>query len=117
MTIMKGCMIAVVALAAGVWAEKARADEAFVCEGGRVAYVKPGQLETMKLQDPCIAKYFENVLVSKPVAAGASAANAVSTAASTVPAKVRSAEPVGDFRNVRIINASPGADGWFQHRR
>ncbi len=61
MSIVKGCIIAAVALAAGAWVEAARADEAYICERGRVVYVKPGELETMKLQDPCVAGYFGHV--------------------------------------------------------
>jgi hypothetical protein len=38
--------------------ETARADEAFLCDRGRIVYVAPGQLEQMKRTDPCIAGYF-----------------------------------------------------------
>jgi len=112
MTIIKGCIIAAIALAAGAWVESARADEAYVCDAGRVVYVKPGELETKKLQDPCIARYFETAPTAKP------AAKAPQQAEATPPAvQPRAPEPVNDFRNVRIINASPGSEPWFQHRR
>lgn len=49
----------------------ARADEAYVCDAGRVVYVKPGELEAMKRWDPCIAGYY-GLTVSQP-ASGSSA--------------------------------------------
>jgi hypothetical protein len=110
MTVVKGCIIAAIALTAGGWAEVARADEAYICDAGRVVYVKPGQLETMKHEDPCIAKYFEQTPSVKPAARAAQ----VEAAAEI---KTRIPNPVGDFRNVRVINAGPGSDAWFQHRR
>jgi hypothetical protein len=113
MTVVKGCIIAAIALAAGAWAEMARADEAYICEAGRVVYVKPGQLETMKRDDPCIAKYFEQTPNVKPAARAVVAA----TPAAAVAVSSRTPDPVADFRNVRIINAGPGSDAWFQHRR
>jgi hypothetical protein len=35
-----------------------RADEAFLCDGGRIEYVNAGNLEAKKHYDPCIAGYF-----------------------------------------------------------
>jgi hypothetical protein len=34
------------------------ADEAYVCDAGRIVYVKPGELEHLKRTDPCIAGYY-----------------------------------------------------------
>ncbi len=110
MTVIKGCVIALVALAAGALTEAARADEAYICDAGRVVYVKPGELEIKKLQDPCIAKYFEQTPAAKPVSRQAEPVAALAVTP-------RPAEPVSaDYRNVRIINAAPGADAWFRHR-
>lgn len=127
MTIIKGCLVAALALAAGAAVEAARADEAYVCDQGRVVYVKPGELEIKKQQDPCIARYFDNIPSSKPdaqaaaAAAGRVAASAPSPAAPLPPVPAATAapksEPSSDFRKVRIINADPGSDGWFRHRR
>lgn len=36
----------------------ATADEAYVCEGGRVVYVRFGELESMKKSDACIAAHY-----------------------------------------------------------
>lgn len=58
---MRGVLISVVAAVAwGVVSvgEAAHADDAYVCEGGRIAYVRFGDLEAMKRRDPCIAAYY-----------------------------------------------------------
>lgn len=48
----------------------ARADEAYVCDANRVVYVKPGELESMKKTDPCIAGYY-GLTVAAPPSKGA----------------------------------------------
>jgi hypothetical protein len=112
--ILKGCIVAALALGAGAWAERARADEAYICDAGRVVYVKPGELETKKLLDPCIAKYFENT----PTATKSTAVIPVIGPSAGERAPVAAApDKPGDYRNVRIINATPGSDAWFVHRR
>lgn len=131
MSVIKGCIVAAVALAAGAMAEFARADEAYVCDAGRIVYVKPGELEMKKLQDPCIAKYFEttstaNAAASKPLTDAASRVPQSTTSAPIAPIRKADSkshvEPsgsdrsLGDYRDVRIINAAPGADAWFRHR-
>ena len=137
MSVIKRCVIAAVALTAGAIAGTARADEAYVCDGGRIAYVRPGELEIKKLQDPCIAKYFEITQTAKPATARAAIASPAVTPVSqtaagtpvTLPtapvhktgvptnaAPARADLPAGDYRNVRIINAAPGADAWFRSR-
>ena len=121
MSVIKGCIVAAVALAAGAMAEFARADEAYVCDAGRIVYVKPGELEMKKLQDPCIAKYFENTSTTKPaapkpVAAAAPAAPMQKADVKSNAEAGRTDRSLGEYRNVRIINAAPGADAWFHHR-
>lgn len=37
---------------------QAIADEAYICDAGRIVYVKPGELEHLKRSDPCIAGYY-----------------------------------------------------------
>jgi hypothetical protein len=123
--VFKGCLVAAVALVAGTWAERARADEAYICDGGRIVYVKPGQLTNLKQTDPCIAKYFE---ATPTVARSTKAAEAPTGAATNLApdakpqqvAATRKSEvkvdPKSDYRNVRIINAEPGSEGWFKHR-
>lgn len=51
-------ILVVLASAGSPFGGTASADEAYVCEGGRVAYVRFGQLEAMKRKDPCIAAYY-----------------------------------------------------------
>lgn len=58
---MRGVIISVlaaVALGSPPFHGAAYADEAYVCEGGRVAYVRFGELEAMKRKDPCVAAYY-----------------------------------------------------------
>lgn len=118
MSILKGCIIAALALAAGAVVERAHADEAYVCDGGRIVYVKPGELELKKQQDACIAGYFDNVPSvqrsgTQKADTGPRAANAVVEAS---PATAQPALEHSNTRNVRIINAAPGADPWFRRR-
>lgn len=107
--IIRGCVAAAMALALGAWAERARADEAFVCEDGRVINVQRGELELMKRREPCVAKYFDVATAPAP---------AVSTTLPLVASPVAKAvAPASDYRNVRIINASPGGAVWFRPGR
>ena len=46
--------------------EAVRADEAYLCEGGRVVKVPFGKLEEMKRTDACIASYYGETISSAP---------------------------------------------------
>ncbi len=119
MLIIRGCMAAVMALALGAWAERARADEAFVCEDGRVVNVRRGELEVMKRKEPCIMRYFD-VDTATPVKAAIAVARQSNVAAPVVKPAAPEAvapEPTRDYRNVRIINAGAGSAGWFRPGR
>ncbi len=66
-------------------ATPAFADEAYICDAGRIVYVKPGQLESLKRTDACIAGYY-GLTVETPVKAGTDVkAPAKSPAAASVP--------------------------------
>ena len=135
------CSLALISSIAVLPPSGAAADEAYICEGGRIQYVKPEELAQKKLTDPCIAGYY-GLLPMPPAAASltpvkrmaerpaplqqkavASAAppvlkklsdNQASTA--LVPSRTAAiASPEADFRNVRVINAAPGEDEWFRH--
>jgi hypothetical protein len=54
---VKVCLFALGFLAA-TGLNAARAAEAFLCEGGKIVYVKIAELEKMKRIHPCIAGYF-----------------------------------------------------------
>ena len=133
MSIWRGAAIAALALAAGAWAERAHADEAYVCEAGRVVYVKPGELEEKKRTDACIARYFESVPTVKRTTTPAQAAveTAPPEAIDRLPVRKVSARPGtgkavrlsqsddasgSTFRKVLILNAAPGEEPWFHHR-
>lgn len=68
--------LAILMTAAAV--NSANADEAYVCDQGRIVYVKPGQLEHLKRTDPCIAGYY-----GLTVGEGAGAAPTVKAATSS----------------------------------
>jgi hypothetical protein len=62
-------------LATGI--EAARADEGYLCDSGRIVYVKFGELEQMKQTDACIAGYFG--LKVAPTATAVPASNITKT--------------------------------------
>lgn len=126
------------------------ADEAYVCDGGRLVYVKLGELEHLKRTDPCIAGYYgleigkgtaaEKQVADKPgsdgvrnevpeggaekglalereaLAQSKAVVAAIPAVASAKPKKAVIAAPA-DFRNVLIINATPGTESIFRHER
>lgn len=108
---MKLLFAAGAALAAGFLVEGVRADEAYVCEGGRVVTVKPGQLEELKKSDDCIAHYYPEARRKSDARAGEAA---VKTSAQTPS---QPSQPASDFRNVRLLNPQPGAAPVYFHRR
>jgi hypothetical protein len=57
-------------------AGRALATQAFLCEDGRVVYVKFGELEQLKRTDPCIARYF-GLTAGTPAKAAAAPATLV----------------------------------------
>jgi hypothetical protein len=110
----------------------AQADDAYVCDDGRLVYARPETLEKLKATDPCVAKYFTATpqpLAPSIQARGAPADRTATAAAKPVaraaqtksqpPEKPKAPEPsIGtDFRNVRIINASPGHGEIYRHLR
>ena len=132
-------------------AAPARADEAYVCDAGRIVYVKPGELEALKRTDTCIAGYYGLTVAApakpdtgkpesakkataktpavSPVPPGGAAKGlqiereARAAAAKYTPVAVAVSKPMAtpvaaapsDFRNVFILNASPGAERVFRH--
>ena len=138
MAMVKVMSAAVVALLAGMWVEgaRARADETFVCEGGRLVRAKTADLERLKRTDECIARYFglsvadveTSLDAVAPVVAPAGVPAAEPAAATKVrdvgsdPAttvgRVTEAGPArpklpSDYRNVLLLNHAPGASPYF----
>jgi len=138
-------LLAVFLAMQGILAGSVAADEAFLCEGGRIVYVKFGDLERLKRTDACIAGYFglkvevEDKASDRAAAAGK--ALEAGPAAKAPPPKFRTlnepahqraayrvnagrtaqavpaAAPAADYRNVSVINASDAASAVFAHRR
>ncbi|CFX53201.1 exported protein of unknown function [Candidatus Filomicrobium marinum] len=115
-------------------ATKARANQTFICEDGSQVTVLPGQLELMKRTDPCVARHFGGVpQPQQPAAPQPSWAPMqaplpdrkpeVEIAGFAVPEGQEAAAPKAkkevesDYRNVHIINASPGSAQFFEHKR
>lgn len=140
-------LLAVFLAMQGILAGSVAADEAFLCEGGRIVYVKFGDLERLKRTDACIAGYFglkvEVEVEDKASDRAAAAGKALEAgpAAKAPPPKFRTlnepahqraayrvnagrtaqavpaAAPAADYRNVSVINASDAASAVFAHRR
>lgn len=123
---------------AAIGIEAARADEAFLCEGGRIVKVPAGRLEAMKQTDPCIASHFGKTLKTEArLETGALAPQQI-LPTHLLPAPVvvegyrprramrrdskgtaplpRTAEGT-DFRNVVLLNPEPGQPAIFRHER
>lgn len=71
--------------------EAARADEAYLCEAGRVVYVPFGKLDEMKRTDPCIAGYY-GLTVEQKASPAASSATPATAPAATADAPVTAPE-------------------------
>jgi hypothetical protein len=124
--------------------EAARADEGFLCEGGRIVYVTFGELDKMKLTDACIAGYFGlKVAPATAAAAPAAALKTLESPAKIAPIALRAlqdpdlAHKAGasrirlvairreppkaaegtDFRNVQVLNAASQSQAVFVHAR
>lgn len=123
---------ALAALVAGAIAERARADEVFVCERGRLVRATPGTLEDLKRTDPCVARYFSGTAASRtapversaamsdalsPTTASVAAGTSADTAATIghiVDAEAAPARPPSDHRHVRLLNPVPGGPAYFR---
>ncbi len=54
-----GSAALLIAAALTLQGRQARAEEAYVCEDGRVVQVRTGELDRLKRTDPCIAAYYK----------------------------------------------------------
>ena len=125
-------VLATVPVLAVLAATPGRADDAYVCDGGRLVYARPETLDKLKQTDPCIAGYFKfsatpvqaaptgpAELVAPQSAPGALKPRPTpgkSAAARVVAPKAPAAAAGTDYRNVRVINAER-SDGVFRHGR
>lgn len=69
---------AAIVLGFPIWltaAPTVHSDEAYICDGGRIVYVKHGELEHLKRTDACIAGYY-GVTIEPAVTVSASATTA-----------------------------------------
>lgn len=123
---------------AALGVEAVRADEAFLCEGGRIVKVPAGRLDAMKQTDPCIAAHFGITLKSEPRLETGALAPRETLPTHLLPSPVvvegyrgkraMRPEPAGstpmprtaegtDFRNVVLLNPQPGQPAIYRHER
>jgi hypothetical protein len=82
--------IAALGISTGLTTNAARADDAYVCDGGRLVYARPETLEKLKQTDPCVQAFYRTTPAA-PIAAPspqvAPASSPVAPAAPSVTAK------------------------------
>lgn len=110
--------IAALGFSTGLTTNVARADDAYVCDGGRLVYARPETLEKLKQTDPCIALFHRNnqPIVAAPAPAQLAPASVPATqAAPSAPAKnkapIAKAAPLKNERNAtaKPVPANPEA--------
>lgn len=81
---------------------EAQADEAYVCEGGRVVTVRLGELDVLKRKDPCIAAYYGIALDAETIAAATDAGMPPlpGRKPATLVATAQAAEPIAAGREI-----------------
>lgn len=88
--------------------EAVRADEAYLCEGGRIVKVAPGKLEELKRTDPCIGAYYGlKIGAGEPKAEGRLETGALAPPPAPAPVKARPA-PVAS-RPAPVVKATAAA--------
>ncbi len=87
-----------------------QAEEAYVCEGGRVIYVKFGELDLLKRTDPCIAAYYRLDLQEPkaPMAAPENERARPTEARSPAPAELAVVKTAGSGQ--RKVDRAPVSD-------
>ena len=82
--------IAALSVSTSFTTNAARADDAYVCDGGRLVYARPETLEKLKQTDPCVQAFYRTTPaapVAAPVPQVAPASAPVLPAAPSVAAK------------------------------
>ena len=110
--------IVALGISTGLTTNAARADDAYVCDGGRLVYARPETLEKLKQTDPCVALFYNN---NKPVAATspvpaqlAPAVSPVTPAAPSMTAKNKTpaakSAPLKNSRDAAIAPTPPKSE-------
>jgi hypothetical protein len=113
--IVKVFAASLLALLFGSLIETARADQSFMCDDGTLVQVAAQDLERMKRENACVAKYFGGLAATRqvPLPARKPATNLVRLRQA---APERTPDHPANYRMVRIINAGRDDDKWFHHR-
>lgn len=110
--------IAALGISTGLTTNAARADDAYVCDGGRLVYARPETLEKLKATDPCVALFYSNnkpVVTASPVPAQiAPSTSPVTPAAPSASAKNNTpsakAAPLKNARDAAVVPAPQKSD-------
>lgn len=90
-------------------ANPATADDAYVCDGGRLVYARPETLEKLKKTDPCIQKYYQDVpasLAAVPIPEPVLAERAEPSIATAPPVSAPSRNQQGQSGNSVMLKGS-----------
>lgn len=126
MRIIAVLSIAAFALTAGAIVERAKAEQAFLCDGGRIVYAHgAAELERLKASDACVAGYFgQSTLRASGRAETGTGTPTLRSEANSGPSPVASTarpKPVPEVSSepvtVRVLNARSGADTWSPDRK
>ncbi|MEM7777236.1 MAG: hypothetical protein AAF732_16660 [Pseudomonadota bacterium] len=116
-------VLAVTALAlwAGSLVERARADETFVCENGKVITIQAGQRARLSGAKPCTAGWVKTLTAAHIMPLPAVHPRRQPLAPPRpVPVAVKAEPPApeqpSNYRRVQVINAASLATRWFHHR-
>jgi hypothetical protein len=106
-------LVVVVGSGASMSASPARADDAYVCDDGRLVYARPETIDKLKATDPCIARYFTATpppIAAAPVAKAVGAAKPAAPQAGVSPAAAAPAQvgaKIGSARPSKVREVSP----------
>lgn len=122
--ILRILALSAIALGLGFATEQAHAAQTFLCQAGRVLQIESHDLERMKRVEPCVAAAFGLKINPVPLPVKRPNRVAAPKLKGTKPIAKTRANNIGalalqstSYRNVRIINAQPGSQGWFKHTR
>lgn len=92
---------------AGAGGLQAHADDAYVCDGGRLVYARPETLEKLKKTDPCIASYYRQNTVPVAVPALREPSITAGTVDAVASEKTPSIAPNGGNVNLKTAPVRP----------
>jgi len=80
--------ITVVIAGTGIMSPAAVADDAYICDGGRLVYARPETLEKLKQSDPCIQGYYASIPAAPATATATPSPAAAANLSPVAPPKI-----------------------------